>query len=78
MKKIISKESFSAGCRQKVTKYHITKLNLQIKADFYYHTLSHLDAVHAVDTSQHFQGIQVHYDLADVCKLGTSTILNLK
>ena len=30
---IISK-SYFAACRQKVTKYHITKLNLQIKADF--------------------------------------------
>ena len=28
------KRVFFAGCRQKITKYHITKLNLQIKADF--------------------------------------------
>ena len=48
---------FCAACRQKlVTKYLITKLNLQIETNFFYQILSRFDAVHAVDTNQRLQG----------------------
>ena len=41
------------------------------------HTLSHLDAVHVVDKSQHLQGMQEpSCRMILMCKLGKPTILN--